>query len=392
MNEMTNLPATFGLLGFLQGLLGLLLVLGPVFVVGFVVYHLAAKPMRQRESAQLFVDLLQTSLNCGKSPLHTITAASRTGDRDIDDRFHDVATELSLGASLTEAIERVPGWLPAPLAALIKVGEKTGRLKELLPAADQILRDNSGQNRKARDYNIFMAVAVLPFALSILSILKIYIFPKFEAIFIDMEVGPLPPFMTWISGANPGWISFNSLVFCMTVITILLCVGVPRKAYGDDLFGKSISFIQHRIPWRRRRMQRDFSALFAILLDARLPEAEAVSLAALASANGTFRDRANLVAAELSVGVSLPQAIQRLDSSGEFQWRLANATASGNRFQEALFAWQDELDAVAFRQEQTAAHLTSTFLVLWHGFLVGGIAISAFQCLVNIVNSEGLLW
>ena len=38
-----------------------------------------------------------------------------------------------------------------------------------------------------------------------------------------------------------------------------------------------------RLPWRRKRFQRDFSAMLAVLLDAEVPETEAVGLAAEAT-------------------------------------------------------------------------------------------------------------
>jgi len=47
--------------------------------------------------------------------------------------------------------------------------------------------------------------------------------------------------------------------------------------------------VRFRLPWQLKRMQRDFSVMLAILLDAGMPEPEAVSLAADCTAN-TFSE------------------------------------------------------------------------------------------------------
>jgi hypothetical protein len=68
-----------------------------------------------------------------------------------------------------------------------------------------------------------------------------------------------------------------------------------------------------------------FSTLLAILLDARVPESDAVSLAADCAANRAFKRRAETVITNLQQGQRLTEAVQAVDDSGEFRWRLTNA-------------------------------------------------------------------
>ena len=138
-------------------------------------------------------------------------------------------------------------------------------------------------------------------------------------------------------------------------------------------------------------MQRDFSTLLAILLDSGVPEPEAVALAAEGTANTVFRRRAARVVENLRQGVKLTQAVQALDDSGEFAWRLANAVHGHAGFLQALAGWHESLDAKAFQQEQAAAHGITSALVLWSGLFVGAVAISAFMFLISITDSA-VLW
>jgi type II secretory pathway component PulF len=144
------------------------------------------------------------------------------------------------------------------------------------------------------------------------------------------------------------------------------------------------------LPWRRKRLQRDFSTMLAILLDAGMPEPEAVALAADSTANGVFCHRADAVVEKLKQGVALPQAIQAMDDSGEFAWRLTNAFHGRAGFLQALAGWHESLDAKAFQQEQAVSQGVTTALVFWSGLYVGTIAISVFSFLVSIISSSAL--
>ena len=50
-----------------------------------------------------------------------------------------------------------------------------------------------------------------------------------------------------------------------------------------------------RLSWRRKRMQRDFSVMLATLLDAKMPEPDAVTLAASTVAQGSNIRQATVI-------------------------------------------------------------------------------------------------
>jgi type II secretory pathway component PulF len=145
-----------------------------------------------------------------------------------------------------------------------------------------------------------------------------------------------------------------------------------------------------RLPWRRKRLQRDFSAMLAVLLDAEVSETEAVSLAAQSTDNLAIIRRAERVRALLQEGVKLPEAIRALDNSRELQWRLSNALRRGAGFVRALTGWQEALDAKAFQLEQAAAQIITTVLVLVNGLIVASFMVAVFLVLITLINTAAL--
>jgi type II secretory pathway component PulF len=160
----------------------------------------------------------------------------------------------------------------------------------------------------------------------------------------------------------------------------------PRRPFFKtplwNFIGRPLAPVRDRIlymlPWRRRRLQRDFCATLSLLLDAETPEPAAITLAAEATANHVFVSRARRALEDLSAGKRLQTALKRFDSTGEFSWRLANAAAQQGGFQSALAGWMEALDAKAFQQEQTASQLITTGLVLCNGLVTGLIATGVF--------------
>ena len=74
------------------------------------------------------------------------------------------------------------------------------------------------------------------------------------------------------------------------------------------------------------------------------------------------------------------------DDTGEFHWRLANATHARGGFLNALRGWHESLDAKAFQQEETTAHAVTTGVVILNGVLVALICTAMFGILLAVLN------
>jgi type II secretory pathway component PulF len=301
-------------------------------------------------------------------------------------------TRLREGMGLVEALRISPGLIEPRLMALLEVGRELGDLKKILPACRAVLTGATGKIRKAHSYLMLLALVITPMTLIILPIMDIFFFPKFEQIMTDMEVpGGTPTLFVWLT-ENLWWLaSLHGLVMLALWVAALHYLGGPRLRLW--LAGKApglMGRLQLVFPWKRKRLQRDFSALLAILLDAGLAEARSVQLAADSTGNRIFQQRAELTCTDLENGVPLPEAIRRMDDAGEFRWRLTTAARAGQGFLPALRAWHEGLEARAFQQEQAVAQLATTSLVFYNGAMVGLVMACVFQFLMNVMETVSL--
>lgn len=350
-----------------------------------------SSPARRQERARLFLDLLRTGIAMGQSPERTIVAVSETRERSVSVHFHLLAAHIEEGLSLAQALGRAPRLLPPGVAEAVKIGASEGTLDRMLPAARTMLATANSGMRSALNYIIVFLVVVMPATLFLLPMLTNFVWPRFKALLEDMEVSP--PYFAELVFENVAVASgIEALVIGSILFFAFFYVGGPRALFWSNkiLGGLPDRFLLW-LPWRRNRIHRDFTAVLGILLDAGLAEERAVELAARASANRLFQCRAEAVIARLREGVALPEALRKLERDREFQWRWRNALRSGKGFFDALRGWHETLEARAFQQEQAAAHVITTGIVVLNGALVGVIAVAVFMVLLSILEGA-VLW
>jgi len=364
------------------------LILLPGGAFSVVLHYLLSMPMRRRDRALFFLDLLETVVNRGQPVEQAILSAAENHDRSIGVRFFMVAAHIEGGARLGEALEKVSSFLPPQVNVMIRAGEKLGSLKKVLPACREVLRVAPDTVRTTMHYMVAILLIFAPVAIWLISLLSIFVVPKFKDVAggMGLEVWPLAQFVFMLND-HFILVDFEALVFVALMAVAAVYIGGPGFVRWFQF--RSVPVVDWgawQIPWKRKKLLRAFSAMLAVLLDGGVPEAEAIRLAGESTANEICRRRAQRVIAALEKGAKLEDAVRTFDDTGEFHWRLSNATHAGGGFLDALRGWHEALDAKAFQQEETATHALTSGLVILNGVVVGLIAVSMFGMLVMILK------
>ncbi|MGD1088417.1 MAG: type II secretion system F family protein [Verrucomicrobiota bacterium] len=357
----------------------------------FLIHFFLTLPMRRAECARLFLDLLEGALNRSQSIEEMILSVAQSRDRAVGVRFHLLAAYIESGLRTVAALEKVPRFLPPQIAAMFRAGEKLGDLKKVLPACREILRDRPAGVRSAVHYMILVVLFFSPVFVFVVMMTAVYTIPKFREVAAGSNA-KLWPETLFVFG-HTGWlIGFELLIFLLLALVTLIYIAGPQFVRRFQFRGLPfVDWIAWHIPWKQKRLQRTFSAMLAVLIDGGVLEAEAVRLAGDCTANEICRRRSQRVVAALEKGIKLDEAVRAFDDSGEFHWRLTNATHARGGFLNALGGWHEALDARAFQQEEATAHVVTSGIVILNGLLVALIATAMFGMLVAIMNGVLLL-
>ena len=355
-----------------------------------LIHYLLSLPMRRRDRALFFLDLMETVLQRGQPVEQAILSAAENHDRAIGVHFYLVAAHIEGGARLGEALEKVPRFLPPQINAILRAGEKLGDLKRVLPACREVLRVAPDTVRSTMYYMMAILLLFAPVACFIICLLSVMVIPRFKEVAAGSSA-PLWPLTRFVF-ENTFWlVAFEIVVFLALLSVAAIYIGGPGLVRWFQFRSLPVvDWIAWRVPWKQKKLQRTFSAMLAVLLDGGVPEAEAVRLAGDSTANEICRRRARRVIAALEKGIRLDDAVRVFDDSGEFHWRFTNATHAHGGFLSALRGWHESLDARAFQQEEATAHAVASGLVIMNGVVVGLIATAMFGVLIAMLRAAEL--
>ena len=373
-------PLLFKALVFLAPLLA-------VAIISLVIFLIIWTWRRREEEAALFLDLAEQGLFDDPAAWDFYIH-----DRTLGPKFQHLRVRLRQGLKLSAALEEVPGLVPSQIAGMLKTGEQLGDLRRIIPACRKLMAEKLNQDPTAPAWVIPLFSSQI--MVGIMGFLNLKIVPVMEKI----EIERLTPEsdLPWVSnlvfhhGLEIFTVVQGSLVLFFIIAGVLNRWPWLRPDFPTSVV-MWIDSILHRFPWRRRRMQRDFTAMLGLLLDAHVPEEQAIRIAAEAAANESFRQRAERAVERLRQGVALPKALCATDDSGEFQWRLRTAFHLRGSFATALAGWHDSLDVKAALGAHAASRFTLAALVLFASLIAGSMAVAVFQVLTGIVM-EIALW
>jgi type II secretory pathway component PulF len=368
-------------------LFSILLSVGWTVGIIFLIHFLLTVPMRRMERARLFLDLLDDALKRGQTAEAMILSAASSRDPVVGVRFHTLAAYIESGLRFGEALEKVPRFLPPQISAMLRAGESLGDLKRVLPACREILRDRPATVRSAVHYMLLVILFFSPVFVWVLMAITIFIVPKFKEVAAGMGVAL--PALTIFVFANTYWlVAVEIACFALLLAVTVMYLGGPQFARWFQFRGFPLAdWIAWNIPWKRKRLQRTFSAMLSVLLDGGVPEAVAMRLAGDCTANEIYRSRARRIIAALEQGVKIDEAVRAFDNNGEFHWRFANAAYARGGFLRALQGWHEALDAKAFQQEEATAHTLTTGVVIMNGLVVALIAVGTYGMLVMLLKN-----
>ena len=199
-------------LGFMGPLLAMLVLAAVALLVG---------AFRRRRTLAVLTYLEQVvRLNL---PLpQMLLAAEQSESRLVARRLRNVRELIEAGAPIGFAIESEVVDLPLRSVRLIQSAERIGQLPSML---SQLLRQ--ARAREAEESTDRLFVVAYPLMLAVVlglvvSLIMVFVIPKFEKIFMDFRV-PLPPLALWtIDTAR--WLGLPFLIIASTVAWVYLAL------------------------------------------------------------------------------------------------------------------------------------------------------------------------
>lgn len=295
-------------------------------------------------------------------------------NKSLEALIETIQTEVRGGAALSQSLERHPRYFPPMVVNMIRAGEMSGQLGEVLERLAQFAEREQQRRAQIVSAMVYPAVLLLV-AASTLVFLLTFVVPRLSGVFADLGAElPLPTRMLLaITGAlTSGW-------WAILGAGVLLWLGLrtyrrtEAGAYQIDRLTLRVAVVGK--VWRKVVVAR-FARALGTLVAGGVPILEALRVAGQAAANRTLIRAAGELEERVKGGETISIAMR---ATGQFPPVLIHMTAVGEEtgdLPRVLLRVAETLDGEAEIAMKRLTTLIEPMIVIFMGGFVGFVVLS----------------
>lgn len=269
--------------------------------------YFARKRLDRKEVINIFIHM-QTLSQAGVPLFESLTDLRDTADSPRVKRFiSDLVDRIQVGACLSDALEQSPMGIDKVSISLIRTGEATGKLSEVLAELVASLKwsdEIAAQTKKLLLYPVFSALVVF----GAVGFLMIYLVPQLLN-FIKNIGGVVPIQTVALVGLSDFLVNFWYVIpiaAVLVLVTVMVAVRLsPRVRLSIDSAKLSIPVLG---PVLKKIIMARFSRSFGLMYKSGISVIAALAFCETLSTNAAFRKAINGAAQNISQGKKISDA------------------------------------------------------------------------------------
>jgi type IV pilus assembly protein PilC len=299
-----------------------------------------------------------------------------------------VGEDVQGGTMLSEAMSRHPKIWDRLYTNLVKAGETAGALETILRRLAEF-REKSQRLKKKIIGAMIYPTAVIFIAVAILTFIMIFIVPKFQQIFKELNIALPLPTQILIDTSN-----FMASWWGLTILGAIVAavIGV-RVAVATEAGARIFDIILLRVPVlgnvAKKGSVARFTRTLGTLVTSGVGFLDALDITKAATPNVVVREAVQSVRDSVKEGESINDPLRR---SGVFDDIVVNMIKVGEETGELdkmLVKIADNYDEEVDAAVAAMMALMEPLLIVFMGGAVGFIVIALFMPLIKIIEQMG---
>jgi general secretion pathway protein F len=337
----------------------------------------------RRKDLLIFTQELHTLVRSGFPLDRSLAILSQLAESPLmAEVIQDVLKEVKGGKSFSEALAKYPAVFPKVYVNMVKAGEAGGVLEEILGRLASYLVTSEDLRSYIVGAMIYPALLSMVGVVSI-TILTLFVVPKFTAIFQDMGV-PLPLPMAILKGLS----SFLSGFWWLIIIAILL-VGFYFKRFRDSEEGRmKLDRWLLRIPLvgitlRKVEVAR-FSRSLGTLLHGGVPLLQAMTIVREILGNQSIAAAVDPIRNGIKKGEGIAQPMKQSGVFPPLAMHLIEVGEESGKLDSMLIQVGDVYDVEVRNSIKNLIAFFEPALILVMGIIIGTIVVSMLMAIFSI--------
>lgn len=305
-------------------------------------------------------------------------------NRILKKRIQTVLDDVEGGSTFSDALAKHPDVFSATYFNMVRVGEKAGKLEEVLREEAEHLEEEEVARKKIRSAFIYPGVIFL-MGIGTVIVLLTTVLPSMMDIFT--QFGSELPFPTRITVSLAEFFDAYAVYvisgILFLILSIMICSRTNSGKYIIEKFLLSLPVVGRIISLRNLEQ---FSRISAILLSAGLPVPEVIEIAQQGVQSETVRHELKKIPENLVQGQGLSGSMKNSDLFPSMLIQMVITGEETNTLESSFEALAEHY-AYEFNQSMsTFISLLEPVLILLIGLIIGFIAISAMMPIYSIYD------
>ncbi len=299
----------------------------------------------------------------------------------------DLRDEVEQGSSISEAMGKNPKVFDELYVSMIRAGESSGLMGRILSRLADF-REKSDKLKKQIIGALIYPAAIMTIAGAILSLIIIFIIPKFKAMFDDMKI-EMPVMTQMLLTTADIFVNYwymLPLVPGTIVVTFLGVRATKAGKYYTDFASLFLPIFGTII--KKSNISR-FCRTLGELSQAGVPILESLQILRTAIPNAVVTAAVEDIQASIKEGESIAEPMRR---NGVFDIMVVNMVEVGEETGELdkmLIKVADNFDNDVDTLVASMMHLLEPFMIIGMGVTVGFIVISLFLPMISVIQNMG---
>ncbi|MFN4243816.1 MAG: type II secretion system F family protein [Tepidisphaerales bacterium] len=298
-----------------------------------------------------------------------------------------VADEVESGSSLSDAMAKYPQAFNKLYVNMIAAGEAGGVLDIILQRLADFMEKAAKLKKKVIGAMIYPAV-VISIAIGIVSMIMIFVIPKFEQIFKDFgtKLPAITEYLIWFSrwfGTEFGW-----AYILAAPIVFLLIVRLIRLSHGGRYF---VDAVKLRIPILGTILAKTavarFTRTLGTLISAGVPILDAINITRETSGNEVYARALQKVHDAIREGESMAQPLKQTKVVDTIVVNMVDVGEETGDLDKMLIKVADNYDADVDVLVGSLISILEPVMVVVLGLIVGFIVIALFAPMITLIQS-----
>ena len=355
---------------------------------GFLASLMKPKPGVNRDQLVLFTRQLSTMISAGVPLLESLEVLQEQADTPQFRALLDsVINSVRAGSDLSSSLERHEKLFPTIFVAMVRAGEVSGQLDDILvrlalylEAAEKLKRDV----KAAMTYPVISAVMVLGITL----FLMVGIVPKFEEIFDSLAID-LPALTKGVLACSNVLQNQLGMLTLASIVGFFAFVTWKKSKMGSRQWDWIVLKIPVFGPLFQKVALSRFARTFSTLIKSGVPILGALEIVSDTAGNAVISDVVDAAKENVRQGNTLAEPLMESKVFPPMVCRMVQIGEKSGSLEQLLEKISDFYDDQVNAAVKTLTSMIEPIMIGFMGFMVGGIVLSVFLPIFELQKKLG---